>query len=792
MTNPDVSQHRTPPATLRRSLLAMLVGTLAYVIIVASIVVVRFIPAANRLQRESEGAQAEFSESQQRATVLNDNLSTLKSMLAEQRTVDMAPLERMRRELQTMEEQARTLERLALPTETRRDLRPILEANIRREARLRTFLLGAIAAIEVDDPRSASQVLRAADSVAVQALRGIAQAANLALRDIHLTEQDLAQEAQSVSRTLFLVFFAGVLALPVLVLYVRRRFYAPLATLAHGLDRVSSGNLDVHLPSPHDDELGRLAQHFNEMTAVLRRQKSEDAERSEIETAARMRLMVAAALDAVVVMDAGGVVREWNPQAEATFGWTRAEATGRPLGDLILPPDAREGLHRALRDHVSAGESPMTGRLVRAQAQRRDGTLRSIELTITPLERQGIVEFSAFIRDVTDSQRIEQELREAQKLDALGQLAGGVAHDFNNLLHGIIGGAELLRTNPDATPEVREDASLIVSIAQHGADLTRRLLTVARRNHSGTDSVRIDEVASEVVEVISRTFDRKVRIAADLNGGGLLIHGDRSQLSNALLNLALNARDAMPEGGTLRIATSVVAPDDPVRQRHAALAGAGRFLQVVVQDTGAGIAPEVRTRIFEPFFTTKPEGSGTGLGLSMVYGTVQAHRGAVDLESEVGHGTTFRLLLPVAEETATRDAANGRQPSRGRGRILLADDEPVVRNVAARMLRSLGYTVEVASDGVEAVERVRDDPLPFDLAILDGNMPRMSGPEAARAIKQLQPGLTLVLATGTYRRTVEDRFASDGFASALAKPFGMEALSHEVERLLALRRQSAS
>src|SRR5262245_24873081 len=265
-----------------------------------------------------------------------------------------------------------------------------------------------------------------------------------------------------------------------------------------------------------------------------------------------------------------------------------------------------------------------------------------------------------------------------------------------------------------------------------------------------------------------------------------IVTGDRSLLTNAFLNLALNARDAMPDGGQLTIRTFERTLDQDDCERLAGVVEPGQFVIVRVEDTGTGMTPDVQQRVFEPFFTNKPFGKGTGIGLSMVYGTVRSHSGAIELQSKVGAGTTFTIYLPLRLEASEETDAATPAVLTGSGRILLADDDESVREVATRMLQQLGYEVEVAVDGTEAVERVSASPTRYDLVILDGNMPRLHGRDAAMLIKDIAPELRLILATGYVEPGDSERLATYGFSAAISKPYSISELSRVVAQQLAM------
>jgi CheY-like chemotaxis protein len=368
-------------------------------------------------------------------------------------------------------------------------------------------------------------------------------------------------------------------------------------------------------------------------------------------------------------------------------------------------------------------------------------------------------------------------LRQAQKMEAVGQLAGGVAHDFNNILAGIIGYADLLEHEAGASESTRHEARAIVATAQRGADLAQKLLTLARELPTSLGELDARDVVHEVHGIIKRAFDRNVEIRVDLEEMPLGVLADRTQLSNALLNLALNARDAMPQGGRLTLRARRVALDAEDCAKFVGEIEPGNYAAIVVTDTGMGMSRDVLARIFEPFFSTKDLGKGTGLGLSMVYGTVRAHGGVVDVESVQGVGSTFSIYLPALERLAPAKAPEAMpQLVKGRGEVLLADDETTVREVATRMLRRLGYAVESVADGAQAVTRFRAEPDRFAFVLLDGDMPRMHGREAARLIRELRPDIPIFLATGYLTNTAPGENAAL-FTAVLAKPYTLQDLS---------------
>jgi CheY-like chemotaxis protein len=365
-------------------------------------------------------------------------------------------------------------------------------------------------------------------------------------------------------------------------------------------------------------------------------------------------------------------------------------------------------------------------------------------------------------------------------MDAVGRLAGGIAHDFNNLLAAVIGYADLLQYHEGVTPDIRADARSISTSAKRGADLARNLLTLARRHPTRRAPVVLDAVVKEVVGIASRTFDRRIVLQTDLRVPDTTLLGDASELSSALLNLAVNARDAMPEGGRLTFSTSVATLDSLFWRGRAEEAMPGEYIVVSVSDTGSGMSPETRARAFEPFFTTKDVGKGTGLGLAMVYSTVLSHRGIIDVTSAIGRGTTFTLYFPTIHTSPEAESVD-EEPVPGTGRILLADDDASVRDSTARMLRALGYDVDTVPNGVDAIARVREETRPYDLVIVDGNMPILSGRDTALRMRDLDPRLPVLLISGYMEHALgEDADTAAVFSGILTKPFSWPQLSRTV------------
>jgi signal transduction histidine kinase/ActR/RegA family two-component response regulator len=383
---------------------------------------------------------------------------------------------------------------------------------------------------------------------------------------------------------------------------------------------------------------------------------------------------------------------------------------------------------------------------------------------------------------------LEADLQQAEKLKSIGQLAGGIAHDFNNQLGGIMGYADLLREKLSDSPRLREYAETILTLVGRSRDLTSQLLAFARKGQYQNVAVDLRGLIDEVMALLKRTLDKGIRLRCEPCGGAVFAMGDPSQLQNAILNLALNARDAMPQGG--EIVFSAAAVDVPAG-RDGSGAGGGRYVRVTVRDTGTGMDKETQRHIFEPFFTTKHAGGadghvGTGMGLAAVLGTIQAHKGFIEVESEPGQGSEFRLYLPRIDAPAggETEAAPGSAPAERSLRVLLVDDEAFMRDLAAANFASLGHSVQVCKDGNEALAAYGDG-RGFDLVILDMMMPGMSGKELFHRLKAVNPDVVAVLASGYGTEADTRELLAGGVKGFIPKPYGKADLAAAIRDLLA-------
>ncbi|HET9597933.1 MAG TPA: response regulator, partial [Anaeromyxobacteraceae bacterium] len=382
-----------------------------------------------------------------------------------------------------------------------------------------------------------------------------------------------------------------------------------------------------------------------------------------------------------------------------------------------------------------------------------------------------------FVSDTT----AEEHLRESQKLEAIGQLAGGIAHDFNNVLTGILAHAGILADRAAHGSEVQQVARTITTAANRAAALTGQLLGFARRGKLLTAPLDAHAVVREVIRLLDRTFDKNIRIVERLTAPRSVVLGDPGQLHHAVLNLAVNARDAMPLGGELAIETAVVELDARWCEQHPG-ASPGEHVALTVGDTGHGIPKDIQGRIFEPFFTTKEPGRGTGMGLAMVYGIARNHGGVVHVESEEGRGSRFTIFLPLSRaEVAAVEAASPRAVE-GSGLVVVVDDDDVPRGAVALMLRNVGYDVVALASGEEAVQWYRARTRPVTAVVVDLVMPGMDGGECYRGIREIDPEVPVVLVSGYGRDGRAQELLDEGVHAFLQKPFGAPELVEAIAR----------
>ena len=382
-------------------------------------------------------------------------------------------------------------------------------------------------------------------------------------------------------------------------------------------------------------------------------------------------------------------------------------------------------------------------------------------------------------KETVEKLKLKDQLLQSQKMEAIGQLAGGVAHDFNNQLGGIIGSAELIK-HYTKEEKITKYADLILSAAQSSANLTKQLLAFARKGKETSMPVDLNKTIMQITQLLQRSLDKKINLVHDFQSYNTFTIGDPTQLENAILNIAINAGHAMPEGGELKFSTSI----QDIEENSPYNVPADCYACVQISDTGTGMSKEVMERIFEPFFTTKEKDKGTGLGLSATYGTIQQHGGIIDVESEVGKGSTFTILLPASQEKNLNDFNSGRKLNNlSSTNVLLIDDEEVILFTVSEILSALNCNVTTANNGERGIEIYKEDPDAYDVIILDKIMPRMNGMEVYLKLKEIKPDVKVILASG-YSEEQAQEILDAGVSAFIRKPYTMSTLSENLAKLV--------
>ena len=530
------------------------------------------------------------------------------------------------------------------------------------------------------------------------------------------------------------------------------------------LSPVTTGDGMIVLSAIRDiSDRKRIEEDLRRVNEELDRRKSRELRDSQN----RLALIVDSSQDAIIGKNLDGIVTHWNKGAEHIYGYTAQEMIGRPLS-VLAPKEKSDEIPGILRK-IRAGERVEYFESVRVT---KDGRSLNVSISVSPIhDAEGqVVGASTIARNITGQKKIEDQLRQSQKMEAVGRLAGGVAHDFNNLLGIVTACSELLRSRVDANG--LEYVDNIREAAKRGASLTRQLLAFSRRQPVQNQLLDVNERLKEVSKLLRPLMGDDVEIVLLPRSSSAIVEADPGQLDQVVMNLAVNSRDAMPHGGKLIIETGVFDFDEGFAREHPPMT-AGRYVMVAISDNGTGMDEATRSRIFEPFFTTKEIGKGSGLGLATAYGIIKQSGGHVWVYSEPGHGTTFKIYLPSAEEKLNGRVESHEETlpaSREGVTILLVEDDPMMRRLTRQMLQEHGYRVLEAEDGRSALEVIASNAAPIDLTLTDVVMKRMNGPELVLRLIESNPGMKVVYMSGYTGELV----AHQGFDTGirlLEKPF---------------------
>jgi len=515
----------------------------------------------------------------------------------------------------------------------------------------------------------------------------------------------------------------------------------------------------------------------------LNRARAEQARAQEQlqQSEARYRTLVDGVRDVIFALAPDGTIASLNPAFETITGFPRDEWLGRPFEQLVHSDDLPLALE--LLSGVARGEPRPVNQF---RIRTRKGDYRVGEFAATPQYREGqLAGILGICRDVTERLSLEQQLRQAQKMEAVGRLAGGVAHDFNNILTAITGYADLLLEDLGTSDRRRDDIAEIRKAAERAAGLTRQLLAFSRQQVMQAQVLDLNALVADTQNMLGRLLGEDIALVTRLDPALGAVKADPGQLEQVIMNLAVNARDAMPGGGKLTIETANAELDDTYVREHFP-ARPGSYVMLAVSDTGTGMSDEVQSHLFEPFFTTKEKGKGTGLGLATVYGIVKQSGGYIWVYTEPGHGTTFKIYLPrVAGAPAQRASGPKASPvGAGTETVLLAEDEAAVRAVARHALERQGYTVLEASSGEAALDLAERHSGRIHLLLTDVIMPGMNGRALAQRLSELRPDLRVVYMSGYTEEAITRHGVLEPGLTYVQKPFTPEGLARKVREVL--------
>ena len=610
----------------------------------------------------------------------------------------------------------------------------------------------------------------------IQARYGISREAIFANMDRAL-RGNLTMFLITVSLSIILAWFGGDF------FFIRR-----LKMLEQAISELEKGNLQSRCDvGGQVDEIGLLGVHFNRMADSLERQRAELGQKTDAlqKSEERHRKLLAEAKDGIMLIDEHGRISNSNNAYAEMHGYTLEEILSIDLTDLDVADQAEIFPERAKRI--------MDGAVLNFEVEHchKEGHIITLDVVASAIELDDKRHIVCFHRDISErrlaaaeKEKLEVQLRQAQKMEAIGQLASGVAHDFTNVLSAVTVYAEMLRNKVKDNEAGLQFAAEIQKAVRRGAALTRSLLAFGRKQQNNPQPMDLNSTIREAENILRLAIGEEICLILILTEEDATVHADSNQIIQVIMNLAANARDAMPDGGALTIRTSRTSMDEAFTKLHG-YGHEGSYLVISVEDSGAGMDADTCAKIFEPFFTTKGVGKGTGLGLSMAYGTVKQHGGFINVYSEPGIGTTFNIYLPAPERQAADDKNDRYSEIRGAvGTILLVEDDSMVRKSLSSMLQDTGYRVLEACDGDDAVTKYLACMDEINLVLMDVIMPHKSGRAAFGEMKTLNPDVKVIFISGYALQSLTDGFGIGENLHFLAKPISPKELNHKIMEVL--------
>ncbi len=539
------------------------------------------------------------------------------------------------------------------------------------------------------------------------------------------------------------------------------------------------------LSSALEDLSSALEQQVKDLRHANQRLQDEIVEHTQTEEALssaekKFRNLLESIELAAIMLDVEGNLTFCNDYILRQTGWSRNEVIGKNWFDFFVPAEARSLEKATFKLDIAEGTLPLHGEKLIVT---RDGAQRHVEWNNSILRNfeESVIGVASIGIDITEHQKLEAQLRQAQKMEAIGELAGGIAHDFNNILSAIVGYAALVKMKMKTDDHLRPHIEQILASSERATGLTKSLLAFSRKQVIDLKPVNIDEMVSGFHNLLTRIIGEDIEFRVIPAREDLIVEADKGQLEQVLMNLVTNARDAMPKGGTLEVKTDkVIIDSDQGNIKH------GAYAVLSVSDTGCGIDKTLQNRIYEPFFTTKEVGKGTGLGLAVVYGIIHKHNGTIHFNSEPGQGTTFKIYLPLTPSTVKQiSPTDFAMPPSGTETILLVEDDKSVRTVTKAMLEEFGYTVSEAVDGEEAIKLFRKDKDKIQLVLCDLIMPKINGKETFEQMKKIRPDIKGLFISGYTSDIIVQKGVMEDGVNFISKPLNPSELFKKIREVFA-------
>ncbi len=568
-------------------------------------------------------------------------------------------------------------------------------------------------------------------------------------------------------------------------LHAGMAFPIKLGDVIHGVMEFYSWEIQ----EPDEDLLHQLHSVGSQIGQFMERKQIEGAFREREE---HTRLILDTALDAVVTVNNQGNIIGWNKQAEKLFGWTSQEILGKSLEATIMPSQYRERYLQEFPRLVQSNDAPMLHKRFELVGKHRNNREIPLEISVSSIPTKTGIIVNGFLRDLTDRRntemalsKSEEQLRQAQKLEAIGTLAGGIAHDFNNILSAVVGYAEMAMQKIDPKHAALSPLQEVLRAGYRAKKLIHQIFTFSRQDDSGKKVMYLQPIVQEALNLLQPSFPSTITLKTDLHPHTSPVYADPTQIHQVVMNLGKNAEYAMREtGGQISVTVEEILVDARMASNIQELQ-MGRYIRLSLSDSGCGMPTQVQKRMFDPFFSTKKMGGGTGMGLSVIHGIVMSHGGAISVTSEKGIGTTFHIYFPVSQKPVAQRKVPRLPVTQGKkAKVMFVDDEVALTQWAKVLIQELGYSVEVFSDGIEAFEAFERNPEEFDILVTDQTMPTLTGDMLAQKVRGIKPQIPILLCSGYSHTMTQEKALEMGFQGFLSKPVLIDEMAQALEMAL--------